>query len=309
MKKIILLCGLIILSVAGIIANVVAVDQVTLIKVDPTLIAKWKIPDKFINLKISSKKPFRPQLLRILPLPDDKPVVHPMLNFYQEDRRFSNLFSTSGDSMLCGPTSLANILVYLKYNHNPKYPDIFKTDENKMKNNGDWVPFLYDICKTDKDRGTTIYNLESCAILGVEQGGYKASNVFIRGCHSDIDKQRFAPTPEDLRAFSKASPDRGCVLLFGWYSKVKDASGNWIYQRNGGHYVALAGYDAIRKHVFYVSNPLVDYQQDAIMYSKIVLKELPGNVQAPDNVKWYTDDLIGGNFAILEDILVVLPKQ
>lgn len=66
--------------------------------------------------------------------------------------------------------------------------------------------------------------------------------------------------------------------------------------------------DAANPEVFYVSNPLVDYAEVyPIRYSKIALKKIT-DVKGPQNTDyWYTNDLVGGNYAILEDILVILP--
>jgi hypothetical protein len=243
-------------------------------------IKKFRIPDAFINLEISKLKPYRVTHLRILPLPADRPVVHPFLDLYQEDRRFSDLFSNSGKSMICGPTSLANVLIYLKYNHTPRYEKILKDHAPGFTNHEDWVRYLFNLCNTDRAEGTGIDDLENAAKEAIDEGGYLTGNIFIRGEYASIDNQRIAIGPQDLRTFSSSSPDtdRGVVLLFGWYSKVKE-DGVDKFKRNGGHYVVLAGYDQNNNHVFYVTNPLVDYSSVyPIRYSKITLKRLPGDV-------------------------------
>lgn len=152
------------------------------------VVEEWSIiPNTFIDLEISPQRPYVVTHLRILPLSTDHPVIHPMLDFYQQDRRFSNLFSTDGKSMLCGPTSLANVLVYLKYNHIPKYEKILKDHKDELKLNADWVPFLYCSCGTDRNRGTSMSNLRDCAKEAIVEGGYNTDNVFIRGSRSSIE--------------------------------------------------------------------------------------------------------------------------
>ena len=98
--------------------------------------------------------------------------------------------------------------------------------------------------------------------------------------------------------------DRAVTLLFGWYDKK-------TYQRNGGHFVALAGYDGKKKDVVYVTNPLIkDYPKDHV-YSKVVLKPVKKQGALPADGMWQTDHLFGdatGIVAVLEDMVTVLPK-
>lgn len=268
------------------------------------------IPDSFIDHTITPKNIYRVNHLRVLATPKDHPVVHPFLDLYQEDRRFSDLFSSSGQSMICGPTSLANVLIYLKHNHNPVYPDILKDHASQLRTNEDYVRFLFDTCQTDSEDGTYIDDLELGAKNAVAEGGYAVGNIFIIGVDGGLDSTRRPVTPADLRLFSDSTPDtdRGVVLLFGWYRHEKE-NGRKVYKRKGGHYVVLAGYDSAKPHTFYVTNPLVSYADlGQERYSKIVLKRLSWSQTPISNVEYYTEDLVGGHFAILEDILVVLPR-
>jgi len=281
-------------------------------KIQPAKLSKKKIAiaDNFIDFNINAKNIYRVNHLRILATPQDHPVVHPFLDLYQEDRRFSDLFSSSGSSQICGPTSLANVLIYLKVNHNPKYADILKRHENQLQTNEDYIRFLFDACQTDKDNGTYIDDLESGAKSAIAEGGYAVGNIFIVGVDGGRDKTLRPVRPADLRLFSSVTidTDRGVVLLFGWY-KQKIENGRKVYKRKGGHYVVLAGYDSVNRNTFYVTNPLVSYADlGQERYSKINLKRLSWNQTPISNVEYYTEDLVGGHFAILEDMLVVLPR-
>lgn len=268
---------------------------------------KLSLPAKFINSAVTRSAPFKPVFLLVKPLATDKPVVHPLIDFYQFAKDFEDLFSKSGRSMLCAPSSLANVLVYLKVNHVPKFEKIGAKHDQQLKTNGDWVDWLFKLCRTDKETGTYAYDMEDAAKTMIAEGGYGTDNIFLKGYWSTNKKQIMSITPAILKSFS-AAPDRGIVVQFGWYSVVNE-NNKKIYKRNGGHCVALAGYDALNPNIFYVSNPLVDYSQIyPLRYSKVTLKKLPADVEAPEDTAWYTDDLIGGNFAILELILVVLPQ-
>ncbi len=281
-------------------------------KTQPVKLSKKKIAiaDNFIDFKITPQNIYRVNHLRVLVTPGDHPVVHPFLDLYQEDRRFSDLFSSSGQSMICGPTALANVLIYLKANHNPKYTKILKDHENELRTNEDYIRFLFDTCQTDKDDGTYIDDLEAGAKNAIVEGGYAVGNVFIIGVDGALDTTKRPVGPDDLRLFSSSTPDtdRGVVLLFGWYRQEQE-NGRKVYKRKGGHYVVLAGYDSAKPHTFYVTNPLVSYADlGQERYSKITLKRLSWNQTPINNVEYYTEDLVGGHFAILEDILVVLPR-
>ncbi len=254
----------------------------------------------------------------------DHPIVHPLLNMYEDDQKFANIFAENGSSEICGPAAMANALIYLKFNHMPIFPKILEHSAAANATNGSYVETLFHLCKTDKNTGTGIYDLRNCAIDSLTEGQYNTSNTYIRGIHSDHPIQKYAPNPGDLRLMSQSSyqpgassiaSDRGVVLLFGWYTVTLDPSTRKnIYQRVGGHYVTLAGYDNRNPNVFYVSNPLVNYNLPHfgdIRFSKITLERVPNqtNLVPPGEFKnlWQTQDLVGGSLAVLEDMVIILP--
>jgi hypothetical protein len=273
----------------------------------PRTTLKLKIPARFLNLTVTPANPFKPIHLLIKPLPTDKPVVHQVLDFYQDNKAYEDLFSKKGQSMLCGPASLANALVYLKFYHDPKFEKIAVNHADQLKKNGDYIPLLFKACNTDREDGTSTAELEFGAKLLVAEGGYGVFQISEQGAWAADKKMVRTLAPQDLKDLCQ-KPDKAAVLLFGWYGVGNDQNGKPVYQRNGGHFVFLAGYDAIQTNVFYVSNPLVDYSPVyPVRYSKLTLKPFSGNIEAPEHMGWYTDDLVGGNFAILEDMLVLLP--
>ncbi len=300
-KNIILFFGMIFLLAYPAIPQVPA-QKVQQEKKLPRLL----LPTRFINAAVSIQNPFKPEFLLVKPLAGDQPVVHPVIDFYQDSKAYENLFSTNGRSMLCAPASLANTLVYLKCNRSPRFEKIAAKHENSIRKNGDWIPLLFKVCKTDRDSGTYTDDMENAAKKLLAEGGYGTTNVYVKGAWaSDWDKLA-AVTPDELRKLSR-EPDKAVVLVFGWYW-TKLEQGKKVLQRNGGHCAALAGYDALRSNVFYVSNPLTDYSQVyPLRHSRIELRQLAGDLETPDYMKWFTNDLVGGNFAVLEAILVVLP--
>jgi hypothetical protein len=273
----------------------------------PQAALKLKISARYVNAAVTPANPFKPVHLLVKPLPTDKPVVHQVIDFFQESKAYEDLFSKKGQSMLCGPASLANALVYLKFYHDPKFEKIGAKHADQLKTNGDYIPFLFKACKTDREDGTSTAELQSGAKMLVAEGGYGVSKISEQGAWADDPKMVKTLGPQDLKDLCQ-KPDKAVVLLFGWYGAGKDQNGKLVYQRNGGHFVFLAGYDAVHDAVFYVSNPLVDYSPlYPLRYSKLALKPLHGNLEAPEHMGWYTNDLVGGYFAILENMLVVLP--
>ena len=274
----------------------------------------YSIPVKFINKLVSKHNSYIVKSRHIPVLNTDSPVIHPLVGLYQENPAwFKYIFSTDGESRLCGSSALGSVIIYLKYTHRPKYPSIGKKFIKKDVQKGRWVQLLDSLMRPDKNLGIGIGVLRNCAETLVAQGGYNTKKITIKGADSPIEKEKFAVSPGYLRLLSASSPDRAVVILFGWYTR-KQVNGRQVFERGGGHYVALKGHDRKNKFVIYVSNPLVDYykiypRSPDKRYSKITLKRLPANVEAPDHMAWYTTDLVGGNFAILESIVVVDPSR
>jgi hypothetical protein len=249
----------------------------------------------------------------VAPDATDQPVVHPLRDLYQEDQTFANLFSSSGQSEICGPTSLTNVLLYLRNAHAPTYPKLF----GNTPEGGEAKPIvesMFRLCHTDKSTGTSSAQLVSCASAAVKQAGYQVLILRDAGAWAQEASLKKAIGPSDLRAeaqntWKQGEPadraDRATVLLFGWYDRS-------TYKRTGGHFVALAGYDAKHGETVYVTNPLINnYPKDRV-YSKVVLEHIPqkkGDLPLPG--MWQTEHLFGdttGIIAVLEDAVSVLPK-
>lgn len=282
----------------------------------------FELPRKVDKVRIGVRANIYPAIHKVK-LAQDNAVIHPMINMYQADQRFADLFADNGSSQICGAAAMANAMVYLKFNHGPRFPNILQHSTNSASTNGDYVRVMFDLCETDRNNGTLVSDMRDCAAEGLQQGNYSTANTFIKGIHSDLSNQRRAPTTTDLRSMSASSwtpgahvstSDRAVVLLFGWYSvNYNAASQTWDYTRNGGHYVTLAGYSRSNSNVFYVSNPLVDYNAmgGSSRESRISFEAVPNqaNVRTPGGFQnlIQTRDLVGGNLAVLEDMVITLP--
>jgi hypothetical protein len=243
----------------------------------------------------------------------DQPVVHKLRDLYQEDQTFANLFSSSGQSEICGPTSLTNVLLYLKHEHGPTFPKLFPN----MSEGNDAKPIvesMFRLCHTDKNTGTTSAALASCAGTAVKQAGYQSLVFRHAGAYATEASLKKAIGPADLRADAQTSwkqgepvdhSDRATVIMWGWYQRG-------TYKRTGGHFVALAGYDTKNTETVYVTNPLINnYPKDAV-YSKVVLQRIARKTgDLPLEGMWQTEHLFGdttGIIAVLEDTISVLPR-
>ncbi len=225
----------------------------------------------------------------------DHPVVEELRDLYQEDKEFSNLFSSKGKSMLCGPTALTNVFLYLKHRHKPPFPKLLAHIKDSDKNAHAAVEDMFKVCHGSKDGGTGSAQLTDCARTVIEKAGYTAVIVTEGGTKP-------LPTPDELRAEAKAQ--HATVLNFGWFNKNTGT-------KRGGHWVALAGYDAKDPNVFYVTNPLVKtYPKDA-PYSKIVLEKVTKKAgDLPTGNAWQTEHMIGGEkaIAVLEGMISAFPR-
>jgi hypothetical protein len=247
--------------------------------------------------------------------PVDSPKVRPVANVYQMDQKYADLFRSDGKSEICGPSAMADVLLYLKRAHKPPFPALLDK-EGLPAGYGDneIVHKLFQLCGTSRDSGTNSEQLRGCASKVIADSGYPTVDVRAPGVWSDDPALKRPPLPADLRTLltsqwapgqDASSSDRGVVLLFGWYKRANGV------RRNGGHFVALAGYDEKDPNAFYVSNPLIDYSKEAVPYSKIALEPAAADrSDVPAKGMWLTEQLSAdssGYVAVLENVVTVLP--
>lgn len=242
----------------------------------------------------------------------DHPIVRRIHPLYQKDQKYAKMFSPTGASNICGPTSAAMVLFFLKDEHKPLYPKIFKD----RKDDETAVKHMYDLMGTDPSSGTSGSKVNEGMWQEVQSSGYKVSreSSFIIGASAGLKENQIAPTAEMLHKTHNHGD--AAVLHFGWYKVTKDGD-KWQVKRDGGHYVVLAGVDREKPNTFYVTNPLVDYASpDKRWWSKIELEEIDLTSKSLKNDgdhplkphMLFTRDLTGGHAAILEEIIVVAPE-
>lgn len=265
----------------------------------------------------------RPQV-HVSPRVTDSPVIRPMHNIYQLDPVFADLQADNGSSQICGPAAMSNALIYLKHYHTPRFPTILQNRVNDASNLNDYVRTLFALCKTDRNEGTRLFSMLDCNKAALAEGGYETDNTFVRGMHSNFSEHKLVVGPQDVVLFSQNTwqpgdstfeSDRAVTLLFGWYRTEYDyAQQKWNYIREGGHFVALAGYDSTDATKVYISNPLVNYEvvaPGAAAVSRIQLQQISNapNINPPEGFVglWQTADIVEGRTAVLEDMIVSVP--
>ncbi len=174
----------------------------------------------------------------------------------QKDTLLKDLFSSNRKSELCGPIVLANILKQQK------------TRYSKLAIRGsteDLVRKLFVSCRTQRDGGTRMTHLKSCAEDFYKSSGYPNPLVKIVG-----PDPFFNPGQEHLVkklsfADVKQNIDRGysVILEVGWYA-LDAVTKSW--RQVGGHYVWVIGYS---DHKLRVVNPEVDYSKAAKPYDEV----------------------------------------
>lgn len=268
---------------------------------------KMILSSKFINSKVTVKTPFVPVHLKNPALLRDIPVIHPLNNFYQYNKDYEEMFSQNGRSMLCGPTALSSVMYYLKNDHNPKYDKIGQSFD-KLDNEDGWVPLLFQMCDTDPETGTKPQKIIFAAKILLKRGKYKTNHVKRIGLYKETDEKRAVKTSDLKKASTihKDQPDKGVILHFGWYLRNFE-NGKWIFIREGGHYVSLAGYSRTLGNVFFIADPAVDYTNMEEKYSRIELTPLPEDTEAPENVGLYTMDIVQNCYALLEEMIIISP--
>jgi hypothetical protein len=264
---------------------------------------------KPIELGENGKHKNVPKPLHFAPGPNDRPVVYEMYDFWQYDQKLSDMFDPKGHSEICGPTSLANALMFLRHKHKPEYPKILEKSLKKDANEEEMVECTFKLAGSPRE-GTGPSHILKAAHEALEQGGYSTKGTYIIAPWSTGEPEHKHPVSlHDLVEIHHAN--KTAILQFGWYDIEWDAKDHkWQYKRHGGHFVNLAGYDAVNPLVFYICNPGLDYKT-AKHFSKIVMWPVPSQ---PHYIEvgglagdWQTESL-GSAIAVLECAIVVAPE-
>lgn len=178
----------------------------------------------------------------------------------QNDTRLKDLFNTTtGRSELCGPTTLANIMPYLKSWRSNPFPNLQLAQDPLQGDYSQVVRDFINRCHTDVNSGTLVVNMAACVQQFFIDSGYNHPQVTTIGSMGTGSNQRVA-TINDIRQFIKE--DWALVVEMQWYI-FNEQTNTWTYD-NGGHYVAAVGYDydpawGDQIHLKVV-NPEIDYR-------------------------------------------------
>jgi len=264
-----------------------------------------------------------PQQLHTSPrsAPAEQPSILPMANMYQLDLIYADLFSFSGQSMICGAAAMANAIQFLRFDRKPPMVNLAKVSVPAGASKEDLMRGVFARCRVSRIKGSTDVELLACSREFLKQGGYALGGTSLRSMWANVGSRgRMAPQPADLSTVIQLN--RAAVLLFGWYTATRNPLNHgWTYTRTGGHFVTLAGYDQARGARIYISNPLIDYAALGVepvsalvlepVGADIAFAKLGGassqNLNRVAGRKWQTRDLTARRIAVLESILTAGP--
>lgn len=248
---------------------------------------------------------------------DESINYQPGINLYSEVAQMRDLWGTKG-SELCAPNSLTNAFVYLKWQYQPKYSELASIpDEDGDGVEGsyrDYIRYFFDLCHTDREKGTLYRDALSCMKDYITLSGYTPW-AFMLGPDSQEapqghvlgDVKRMLRI-SDVRYYTKARLP--VIMMVGWYKF--NGTG---YERTGGHFFNVYGDDydnawGEEKIVLKVVNSAQDYtgRDRSQMYDDVTMARFnlwPGNPQV------YELNGPGFNYtnykALVEDILIMIP--
>ena len=201
----------------------------------------------------------------------DASVIHPMnYSISERDTRLNAWWSKTHVSELCFPTAFANALIYLYHYHVPTFGSLklagLSGDKTKV-DPAQLVESLLVPCHTNLNTGTDLGDATTCIAQTLTKSGYQLGDAGVITLKTfaatpALPLQSRAPTWADIRSAVDAS--EVVILEIGWY-QFDSASSTW--QRKGGHYVGVYGYDYMNawgssQAVLRVLNPEMKYDND-----------------------------------------------
>jgi hypothetical protein len=249
----------------------------------------------------------------VAPGADDKPVVvADVPHLYQGNQAYASLFSAKGKSNICGPTSLASVLVYFRDRKEAPFARLLPNQDHDSKETAT-VETLFKLCKTNRETGTGAPKMLAAAAAALKQAGYSSERDYALG----LQMKTAPPTLDDLKKLKARIP---ACLHVGWYfADPVGPGGSPQFVRDNGHWVVLVGFDEKDDHVLYVTNPSIDYESRSVAksgrtISRMELKPVPTDAARPAKVDattwaamWATNDL-GSVTGIVEDLVVIDPQ-
>ncbi len=253
---------------------------------------------------------------------DESINFQPGLNLYNEAAELTDLFGTKG-SQLCAPNSITHAVTFLRYARNPNFPNLMSVPDMDQDGTADTykdkIRYFFKVCNTDREVGTYYSQAIACMKNYVAQSGY-TSFSFMIGPHSQeaptgyrIEDVRRTVAISDLRYY--LANQVPVIMGIGWYTFNSTTQ---KYERNGGHFFNLYGYDynavfGENKMILKVVNSWINYtgRERINMFDDVVMTRVTGlPTYYPDQVVF---ELEGPGFtfnqtkALVEDLFIMFP--
>lgn len=221
--------------------------------------------------------------------------------YYQRDERLADLFADregrAGESMLCWPVALAYQARYQAEVRTPRISQL-----STLLTKGDDVSYdvrsLAELCKTDRNDGTTMPKGARCIDELYQKAGLKASievigvdavwsslGMYPSGTHAS---ERAVALADVLHALER---DYSVIALIGFYQLSADGK---TWSRYSGHFLSVTGYEhratgGGEQVDLHVVNPAVRYDAapGSLKFDRIQLRPLgPSTGSYPDKVAY-----------------------
>jgi hypothetical protein len=255
----------------------------------------------------------------------DHQVYHELeTTITQRNPLLKRLFGPGGDSALCGPTTLANLMPYLRSSHVPAYPGLRLPSGLDAAGMARLVREFNNRCYTDPERGTSVADFVDCVGAYFRDGGYAHPDVVWIGDSPGAGARR-VPRASDVRAYLDAG--YAVVVEVNWASFGSDdgattgaaAAPHWRY--HGAHYIAVMGYEyddawgeqGIRLRIV---DPEVDYSRRPSGarwdLARMLTRYSAGGKVYPPGVGYFltgvgiSDDR--GHAAVVQSVVAFLPE-
>lgn len=221
--------------------------------------------------------------------------------YYQRDARLADLFADregrAGESMLCWPVALAYQARYQAEVRTPRISQL-STLLTKGDDVSDDVRSLAELCKTDRNDGTTMPKGARCIDELYQKAGLNAS-IEVIGVDSVWSSLGMYPsgTNASERAVALADViqalerDYSVIALIGFYQLSADGK---TWSRYSGHFLSVTGYERRTTEGgaqvdLHVVNPAVRYDAapGGLKFDRIQLRPLgPSTASYPDKVAY-----------------------
>ncbi|MFH1931717.1 MAG: C39 family peptidase [Pseudomonadota bacterium] len=173
--------------------------------------------------------------------------IQDMPDFCQGDTRYGRLPKFGATH--CGPVAVSNALIWLNRNG---FPNLAGNSYPVAKSQFDLILEISSSkhMKTDNKKGTQPKNIVAGLEKFIKDKGY---GVKIKTMGWRSKAKRIGEKPDIKWMLNSVKSNSNLILNIGWYVFGQNEN---IYQRTGGHYVTVVGFDTDGTYpIFYVYDP------------------------------------------------------